>query len=110
MNTQEETADRLMQRDLLEDARRHAAAYNVTLGEFLSGSRRKGIVAARHAFWAELYSRGHWSYPRIAELFGVDHTSVMYGVWKHGERRASAAISSKIEIAAMAAEIHEAQR
>lgn len=79
----------LHERDLFDDATRIAKAHNVTVFEMVSRNRSMGPSAARHAFWQELYARGHWSYPRIAELFGRDHSTVMAGV--KGRARKTAA-------------------
>jgi hypothetical protein len=46
-------------------------------------------VAARHHLWSRIRHRGNGtppSFPRIGSWFGVDHTSVMYGVNKHRSR------------------------
>ena len=78
--------DMLRQRDLYDVARRVARAHDCTVGELVGRSRHKGPAAARHALWAELYSRGHWSYPKLGELFGVDHSTVRDGVRAHCAR------------------------
>lgn len=42
-------------------------------------SRHKSVALARHRVWFFLRARG-WSFPEIAKLYGVDHTTVMSGV------------------------------
>ncbi len=73
--------DALAERDLEGPLAAVAWKFGATLEEALGRRRLGHIVAARHACWAHLRALG-WSYPAIAELWGVDHTSVMYGVKK----------------------------
>lgn len=74
--------DALRMRGLLPVAREVAFEYGVTLAELVSRDRHKGPAGARHALWARMYGTGTWSYPRIAALFGVDHTTVHAAVAK----------------------------
>jgi chromosomal replication initiation ATPase DnaA len=79
--------DRLAERGLLEMAERIAREHQVTVMAMFH--RRRGFAAvanARHQMMAELYATGHWSYPRLGQLFGRDHTSVMEGVKKAAVR------------------------
>jgi hypothetical protein len=73
--------------DLLALVKRIASAHDVTLDEMLGTSHVAGHVHARHALWAALYARGHWSYPRLGKLFGRDHSTVLAGVVAHCERQ-----------------------
>jgi len=73
-------------RELLADATRIALLYGVTAAELVSKDRHRPMAYARHHFWAELYSRGIWSYPAIGKLCGVDHTTVFYGITAHWQR------------------------
>jgi chromosomal replication initiation ATPase DnaA len=43
------------------------------------GRRDHAARAERNAVWAEMKARG-MSYPQIARLFGVHHTTVLYAV------------------------------
>jgi len=79
--------DRLAARDFLEDATRIATLYRVTVEEMMGRDRHRPMAYARHHFWAELYSRGHWSYPAIAKLCDVDHTTVFHGIAAHHQRQ-----------------------
>jgi len=54
---------------------RIAAHHGVDLNDAMSKSRLQKYVRARHVMWAALRHRGY-SLPRIAAIFGVDHTSV----------------------------------
>lgn len=74
--------DQLRQRDLYELARQIAREYGVTLYEMVGRDRHKGPASARHALWARMYGTGTWSYPRIAAIFGVDHSTVQWAVNK----------------------------
>ena len=66
----------------LEAVLRH---YVVELAAVCGPRRFKSLASARHALWALLYPR-YGSYPEIAALFGVDHTTVMNGVRVARER------------------------
>lgn len=81
---------RLAARELTEMAERAAAAHQVTLYELVGRSHSRAAARARHAFWSELYDLGHWSYPRLAALFGKDHKTISYGVAIHRERHPTA--------------------
>lgn len=76
----------LSARDLLEEASRIAALYGVTVPEMMGRRRYRAHVYARQHFWAHLYAKGYWSYTRIGELCGYDHTSVYYGINAHHRR------------------------
>lgn len=74
---------------LLETALRVAKAHHVTLPELVGRNRARAVAHARQALWAELYheKEGGWSYPRLAALFGHDHTTINYGVRAHLNRQ-----------------------
>jgi chromosomal replication initiation ATPase DnaA len=61
------------------------------LHEVLGRCRRQSFVRARHEVYYALrnHSELFWSYPDIAALFEVDHTTIMYGVEAHAERLAN---------------------
>lgn len=71
----------LARRDLLGLVEAIARAHHVTMGELLGRRRYAHIIRARHAAWVELRRMG-WSFPAIAALWGVDHTSVIHAVRK----------------------------
>lgn len=53
-----------------------------------SARRSKSIARVRHELWLMLREAPfNWSYPEIAKLFNVDHSSVMYGVKRAREER-----------------------
>lgn len=79
--------DWLDKRDMLGTLLKLAKLHKVTLGELLGTDRSKHIVRARHAAWKWLRECDEgWSYPSIADAFGVDHTTVMAAVKKGTER------------------------
>lgn len=87
----EEIVLELRRRSLYEDARRIARAHGVTIEQMFSKRRRKGEAMARQAFWAELYSRGCWSYPQIGALCARDHSTIILGIRAHAARASKAA-------------------
>lgn len=65
-------------RDVRRAAEKVCRDHHVTLRDILGKSRASHVVRARHAVWALCRGDGYgWSYPSIAEAFGVDHTTVM---------------------------------
>lgn len=57
----------------------------IALEDMWSRRRQRFQSHARHEFWAALRAldRVAWSYPRIGDLSGHDHTTVMSGERKH---------------------------
>lgn len=72
----------LDQRDLLVDARRCAIEFESTVEDICSQRplARREAYAARYAFWRWLTEMYSFSLPRVGALFGVHHTTVLYGV------------------------------
>ena len=69
---------------LLCAAEREASLRGFDLRELMgAGKGPDHIARGRHGTWAALRDHG-FSFPEIADLFGVHHSAVMYGV-----RRAS---------------------
>lgn len=67
-----------------EHLARVAKVYHVEPWEIVSRSRRSPLPWARQAVWAALRVEG-LSFPRIADLFEVDHSTVMHGVRVHAK-------------------------
>ena len=61
---------------LLPRANTICRAHYVSIFAAASRSRSRMVVRARHAVWQMLRDRGY-SYPEIAGLWGVDHSTVM---------------------------------
>src|SRR5690349_5930608 len=69
-------------RDLLGVAKEIARNHHVTLEELLGRRRRGPEASARHELWHRLYEQIP-SLPKLGEIFGRDHTTIMAGVHKH---------------------------
>lgn len=63
-----------------------AKRQGVTVAQLMGDNRHVPVVLARQEAWWRIWREHGYSYPRIAKLFGKDHTTVMYGVKKHIER------------------------
>jgi len=64
-----------------------AKVHSVTLEEMLGDTHEHPASSARQQLWYELYMTGHWSYPRIAKVFGrKSHQTVMEGIRSHCRR------------------------
>lgn len=63
-----------------ELVRRVAVVYSVDVDELLSTTRKAHVVAARNLAFAGLRFGFGWSFPRIADYFAKDHTTVMHGL------------------------------
>lgn len=74
--------DALHERGLFDELHAVCKVYAVTPAEVCSRQRTKNIVRARHDFWCRLRNRegSCFSYPEIARLFGMDHTTVLAAV------------------------------
>ena len=71
---------RIEERGLLPLAKRVADRCGVSVFAMFANHRASECVHSRYLFAAALRARGHWSFPRIGELIGRDHTTVMNGV------------------------------
>lgn len=56
-----------------------AARNGLSPGEIMQRTRAPRISHARHEAMHALRQRG-WSYPQIARVWGMDHTTALYGV------------------------------
>ena len=59
-----------------------AAEYHVPMAKVIGRDRHKTAAAARHHLWALIHGTLVMSYPEVAEIFGVDHTTVMAAIRK----------------------------
>lgn len=61
--------------------------HGVILADLLSIRRNKAVVAARHEAMYRMRHETTLSYPQIGKrMGGRDHSTVVYGVWKHEQR------------------------
>lgn len=67
---------------------RVAQAFGVSATDLMSNKRQKHIAIARHAAFLLLRQQSYLSLAAIGELFGRDHTTVLYGVNTAIERMA----------------------
>jgi chromosomal replication initiation ATPase DnaA len=73
--------------NLLAEAEIICGAHRVSLDVVLSGIRSRAASKARHAIFAAIRKHG-LSYPEIARLFGMDHTSVREAILRWETPRA----------------------
>lgn len=79
---------------LLEDLERLARSHRVTLKAVYERRHSKSVVRARQAIWLWLHDLGK-SHPEIGELFGRDHTTIIYAVRRARELRDAQAIGDQ---------------
>jgi chromosomal replication initiation ATPase DnaA len=86
-----EVLDTLRERERVVRPRQHdesrrileiaASLFHVPIKRLHERNRRSDVVSARYvAAW--LLRRRHWSYPKIAEFFGLDHSTIISGLRK----------------------------
>lgn len=72
-----------------------ADRHSLTVADLKSTSRVRGIAWPRQEAMWELRQTGLWSLPQIGYfLGGRDHTTVIFGIRRHEERRAAASAAS----------------
>jgi hypothetical protein len=81
-------------RDLLEIARRVARNHYVTLEELLGRTRRSPEARARHELWYLLYEQIP-SFPKLGEIFGRDHTTILSAVHNYGRGHGTATVAGR---------------
>jgi chromosomal replication initiation ATPase DnaA len=64
-------------------AKEVADKHGFTLDDLMIRSRRQKLSIARHEAFYRMRYELNLSYPKIGSFFGMDHTSVMHGVYKH---------------------------
>lgn len=82
MKQASDVIDRLKERDLYELTKKVAHKFGMTVAEVVAPERQQDRIYARAVLFGVLYARGHWSTTRLGELFGCDHTVVLYGLRK----------------------------
>lgn len=73
---------RLHQQRVLMWARSYCVSQGSTLTDVIAGGRHASVARARHRLWMVMRHTLGLSFPEIAILFEVDHTTVMSGVKK----------------------------
>lgn len=67
---------RISTRPLIEGVARY---YGVTFGEIMArDTKRRFVIARRGAICAVVNARHDMSYPRVARIFGLDHTTLYH--------------------------------
>lgn len=88
-------SDRLVERGHWPLLKRIADLHHTLIDEILGVSKRKGIVAARHAFWNALHDEQGLSWPQVGELFGKRYDSIIHAS-KAKERRAKRVLEDRV--------------
>lgn len=69
-----------------------ADKHNITVEQIMSRDKKRKFAWPRHEAFDRLYSETRTSLPVIADKFGIDHTSALYGIWAHRKRKAEGKI------------------
>jgi chromosomal replication initiation ATPase DnaA len=64
-----------------------ADKHDLTVDQMMQRNRKRRLAWARHEAFDRLYREKKASLPIIADMFGFDHTSVLYGIWAHRKRK-----------------------
>lgn len=64
-----------------------AEKHELRVADLLGPSRRRTIAWARHEAFDKIYRQTNMSLPQIGDMFAMDHTSVLYGIWAHRKRK-----------------------
>ncbi len=94
--TVDHVLENLSSRDLLELAVTIARKFHIDVREMFARTKTKPGPEARAAFYAHLIHVLGWSYPRIGELVGRDHSTIQYAVKKCGPR---VEVESRVRVA-----------
>lgn len=73
-----------------------ARAHGLTLVDLKSRNRAQRISHPRQEAMAKMHQTGRFRLTQIARFFGVDHTTVLYGVRQYEARLTGAAIVRKV--------------
>lgn len=87
MTKEEKAKVNLKRIHALRAAESIARSYGTKLDAILGTTRFKTVVRARHHLWTLVRDSLDMSWPEIASVFNVDHTTIIYGVRTHNERR-----------------------
>lgn len=73
-----------------------AQANGLTLAELRSRNRAQRIARPRHEAMAKIHQTGRYTLTQIARFFGMDHTTVLYGVRQYEARAAGVKIVRQV--------------
>lgn len=78
-----------------------AEAYGVTRDDILLTRRRRRHVHARWVAMVAARELTGWSYPDLGELFGRDHTSIMYATRRVDDDEVLRAAADDVKLAVL---------
>ena len=81
---------------MAEIAAEVAQANGLTLAELRSRNRAQRIARPRQEAMAKMYQTGRYTLTQIARFFGMDHTTVLYGVRQYEARAAGVTIVRQV--------------
>ena len=64
-----------------------AHKHNLMVMDILRKDRHRRVAWPRHEAFERIYRETHMSLPAIANIFDMDHTSILYGIWAHRKRK-----------------------
>ena len=64
-----------------------ANKHDLMVKDILRKDRHRRVAWPRHEAFERLYRETQMSLPAIANIFDMDHTSVLYGIWAHRKRK-----------------------
>jgi len=64
-----------------------AQKHDLMMRDILSKSRKRHIAWPRHEAFDRLRKETKMSLPAIARIWDMDHTSILYGIWAHRQRK-----------------------
>jgi len=73
-----------------------AQANGLTLAELRSRNRAQRIARPRQEAMAKIHQTGRYTLTQIARFFGMDHTTVLYGVRQYEARAAGVKIVRQV--------------
>lgn len=77
---------RFLPPEILSVVERVAAQHGIEWRKLFGKRRTKRIAAARQQVYSELHATGKFSTTRIGNIFGRDHSTVVYGIKTHRKK------------------------
>ncbi len=87
MRSPAELRERLEGLQVLELVERECRRGGINLEVFCAPRRFAQVVAVRHRVWTLLRESSDWSFLFIADVFGVNHTTVVHACQKTAKQR-----------------------